>query len=242
MTTNNSLDISLIVPAYNEEESIKECVEEANGVLENLKRSYEIIVIDDGSTDETFKRLMETKKTVPFLRAIRFDHNLGQSAAIAAGIDNSHGDIILTIDADMQNDPADIPKLLDIMDKWDAVCGWRKKREDSFVCRASSVIANTVRNWLSNETIRDTGCGLKAFRREYLKRIKLFTGMHRFLPTLMRLEGARVTEIPVNHRPRLKGVSKYGIGNRLFRGLRDLFAIRWMQSRYIRYKIKEKLE
>jgi len=237
-----SMEITLVVPAYNEEECIEDCVREADNVLAGLGRSYEILIVDDGSTDATYETLAALKKGYPALHVIRFLENQGQTAAMAAGFDHARGEIVFTIDADLQNDPADIPRLLEMIGEWDVVCGWREKRRDNWLRRISSRIANGIRNRLSHETIRDTGCTLKAFRREYLRRIKLFEGMHRFLPTLLRIEGARVTEIPVNHRPRFKGQTKYGVWNRVFKSLRDLFAVRWMQARHIHYEIRDEIK
>jgi dolichol-phosphate mannosyltransferase len=242
MANDDRIELSLVIPAYNEEQSIEPCVREANGVLAGLGKRYEIVVVDDGSTDGTFERLRALKKDVTALRAVRFARNRGQTTAMAAGFEHARGEIIVTMDADMQNDPADIPRLLEKMDEWDVVCGVRAGRRDSFVRKASSAVANTVRNRLTHESIRDVGCTLRAMRARHVRRIKLFEGMHRFLPTLLKLEGARVVEIPVSHRPRTKGANKYGIGNRLFKGLRDLFAVRWMQSRYVRYEVKEEIE
>ena len=242
MANETKVELSLVIPAYNEEETIEECVREADGVLARLGRPYEILVVDDGSTDGTFERLRALKRGVSALRAIRYRENRGQTTAMAAGFENARAEIIVTIDADMQNDPADIPRLVDRLGDYDVVCGVREKRRDSFVRKASSTIANSVRNRLTHENIHDVGCTLRAFRAAYLRRVKLFEGMHRFLPTLLRLEGARIVEIPVRHRPRLKGKNKYGIGNRLFKGLRDLWAVRWMQSRYIRYRVEEEIE
>jgi len=241
MTNNDQIELSLVIPAYNEEQSIEGCVREADGVLSKLGLRCEILVVDDGSTDGTFERLRALKRSVPALRAVRFRENRGQTTAMAAGFDHARGDIVVTMDADMQNDPADIPALIERMGEWDVVCGVREGRQDTFVRKASSAIANSVRNRLTHEHIRDVGCTLRAYRREYLRRIKLFEGMHRFLPTLLKLEGARVIEVPVKHRARTKGANKYGIGNRLFKGLRDLSAVRWMQSRYIRYEVKEEI-
>jgi len=235
------VELSLVIPAYNEEQSIETCVREADEVLARAGKRYEIIVVDDGSTDGTFAMLRALKTSIPALRAIRFTKNRGQTTAMAAGFEHARGNIIVTMDADMQNNPADIPRLLEKMSEWDVVCGWRERRRDTFVRKASSAIANTVRNRLTHESIRDVGCTLRAYRAEYLRRIKLFEGMHRFLPTLLRLEGARVIEVPVSHRPRLQGKNKYGIGNRLFKGLRDLFAVRWMQDRYVRYDVEEEI-
>lgn len=233
--------VSLVVPAYNEAASISECVREAAGVLDQYGADYEILVVDDGSTDGTREVLRQLRQTMPRLRAICFRQNCGQTAAFDAGFRNARGEIVVTMDADLQNDPADIPKLLDALKDWDVVCGVRAKRCDNLVRRVSSRIANCVRNRLSHESIKDVGCSLRAIRRKFLVRLKLYEGMHRFLPTLLRLEGARVTEVPVNHRPRLRGQAKYGVWNRLFKGMRDLMAVRWMQRRWIRYEIEEEI-
>ncbi len=233
--------LSLVLPAFNEEESVEDCVLEADRILAGTGMRYEILVVDDGSTDATFEKLRSLGECLPDLRAVRFRRNRGQSAALAAGIECARGYVVVTMDADGQNDPADIPRLLEKLDEYDVVCGVRSRRRDNFVRRASSVIANAVRNSMTRERIVDTGCSLKVFRRSFLDRIKFFNGMHRFLPTLLRLEGARVVEVPVNHRPRRAGTTKYGIGNRLFRGLRDLFAVRWMQDRHIEYEISEEI-
>ena len=242
MTDDDRIELSLVIPAYNEEQSIEACVREADGVLSRLGTRYEILVVDDGSTDGTFERLRPLKKSILALRAVGFKEHKGQTTAMAAGFAHARGEILVTMDADMQNDPADIPRLLEKMGEWDVVCGVREKRRDSFTKKASSAVANSVRNRLTHERIRDVGCTLRAYRAGYVRRIKLFEGMHRFLPTLLKLEGARVVEIPVSHRARTRGTGKYGIADRLFKGLRDLFAVRWMQSRYIRYEIKEEIK
>ncbi|MHC5035624.1 MAG: glycosyltransferase family 2 protein [Planctomycetota bacterium] len=238
-----AVEISLVIPAYNEEAVIAPCLEELATVMASeVARPYEVIVVDDGSADGTFDVLKRHKEQMPELVVLRFDSNHGQSAAFDAGLKAARGDIIVTMDADMQNDPKDIPLLLQQIERWDVVCGVRQKREDSFVRRTSSRIANWVRNKLTGDQIRDVGCSLRAFRAEAVRDLHLYTGMHRFLPTLLKLDGWTVTEVPVNHRPRTKGEAKYGIHNRLFRGLRDLFAVRWMRSRWLRYKIVEKIE
>ncbi len=234
--------ISIVIPAYNEEACIADCVREARDVLVGMKRIFEILVVDDGSADATFARLRDLKQEVHELRVLRFKSNFGQTAAMDAGFRHARGEIVVTLDADMQNDPADIPKLLEKLADFDVVCGVRTNWADSAIRKLSSRIANGVRNRLTRERIADTGCTLKVYRRAFLERVKLYEGMHRFLPTLLRLEGARVTEVPVNHRHRRGGESKYGIGNRLFKSLRDLFAVRWMQRRHINYEIGEELE
>ena len=234
--------LSLVVPAYNEQECIADCIAELRAVLLGIGRPFEILVVDDGSADETFDILRGLKETMPELRVIRFDANHGQTAAMAAGFEHAQGAIVVTTDADAQNDPADIPTLLDKMNDWDVVCGIRTDRADNFLRRASSRIANAVRNWVTGDCIADTGCTLRAYRREFLTRLKLFEGMHRFLPTLLKLAGARVTEVPVRHRPRLRGQSKYGVWNRLFKGLRDLLAVRWMKKRWLHYRVKETID
>jgi glycosyltransferase involved in cell wall biosynthesis len=170
---------------------------------------------------------------------IRFDANHGQSAALDAGFRALRGEITVTLDADLQNDPADIPRLLEALDRADLVNGVRIKRRDSLVRKISSRVANGFRNWATRESVTDVGCSLRAMRSSYLREVKLYRGMHRFLPTLLRMEGATVTEVPVNHRMRRHGVSKYGISNRLFVGIVDVFAVRWMQNRVLRYRIEE---
>ena len=173
------------------------------------------------------------------MRLIRFGHNHGQTAAFAAGFDKARGDIIVTMDADLQNSPSDIPLLLTAIKDYDVVCGWRHKRNDPWIKKISSKIANSVRNSLSEESIADTGCSLKAFRRVCFKNIKLYNGMHRFFPTLMKMEGFSVTQVKVGHYPRIHGHSKYNIRNRLFASFKDLLAIRWMKKRQINYDIIE---
>ena len=233
--------LSVVIPVYNEEECIGECVREVFGVMDGLGEPYEVIVVDDGSTDGTVERLRALRTRYPLLRVVRIQKNSGQTAAMDAGFRHGRGELIAALDADLQNDPADIPKMVAMMKDWDVVCGVRAKREDSFLRRASSRIANWTRNKLTHENITDTGCTLKVIRASYAKRLKLFTGMHRSLPTLLRMDGARVTEIAVNHRARFKGRSKYGTWGRLFRGIHDLFGVRWMQSRRLRYEVGEEL-
>lgn len=234
-------EISIVIPVYNEEENLPILAAEIRAALEGTGRSYEILWVDDGSTDGSLAALAGLAVRDPRSRVLRLRRNAGQSAALAAGFRNTRGEIVVTLDADLQNDPADIPRLLAELPGWDLVSGVRTRRRDSWVRRISSWIANGVRNWATDERITDVGCSLKAYRAEYLCRVPMFTGMHRFLPTLVRLDGARVKEIPVNHRPRLHGKTKYSIGNRLFRSIDDLFAVRWMQRRFIDRHLMEEI-
>ncbi len=235
--------LSVVIPAFNEEEVIQPCLVELEEVLAGDGiREYEVIVVDDGSTDATFDLLRDMRSRMPHLRLLRFSENNGQSAAFDAGFRAARGEVIVTMDADMQNDPRDIARLLGMTDEWDVVCGYRRERRDSVVRRLSSSIANSVRNRLTGENIRDVGCSMRAMRTDMLDGLVLYAGMHRFLPTLLRMNGATVTEVAVNHRPRELGTPKYGIGNRLFRAIRDLAAVRWMQARRLHYTISETIE
>jgi dolichol-phosphate mannosyltransferase len=233
------IDLSLVIPVYNERDNLEPLVGEIAGSLAGTGWRYEVILVDDGSSDGSDAVLARLGKRHPELRVIRFARNAGQTAAIDAGFHRARGEVVVTLDADLQNDPADIPRLVRELDGWDAVVGVRATRRDSFVRRVSSRIANYVRNRLSDETITDTGCSLKAYRREALATLKLYRGMHRFLPTLLKMEGRRVRELPVGHRPRVHGDSKYGIGNRLVPSFVDLLAVRWMKKRALRYEVKD---
>ncbi len=235
---DRGLNLSVVIPLYNEEDNLEQLHERLHIVLSRLEISYEIIFVDDGSEDRSAEILRKLSSIDSHVRVITFEANAGQSAAFDAGFARARGEIVITLDADLQNDPADIPRVLDAMSRYDVVCGWRVKRNDPWIRRVSSRIANGVRNALSQETIRDTGCSLKGFRREHLAKLKLYDGMHRFLPTLLKMEGCSVIELPVNHFPRFAGKSKYGIRNRVFRSFRDLFAVRWMKARQLRYRIK----
>jgi len=226
--------LSLVVPARNEEQNLPELVAEIRAALDPIRPDWELLLVDDGSTDGTLGVMRCLLAEEPRIRVLRHLRNAGQSAAVALGFRCARAPIVVTLDADLQNDPADIPRLLAELDRgFDVVSGVRVERRDGWVRRASSRIANAVRNRATDESITDVGCSLKAYRAEFLVHLPMFTGMHRFLPTLVRWNGARVTEIPVRHRPRRHGVGKYGIGNRLFRALADLFAVRWMRTRWI---------
>jgi glycosyltransferase involved in cell wall biosynthesis len=226
--------LSIVVPLFNEEENLRPLEREIVAALAPLGEPYELLFVDDGSTDGSHDALTAIAGGNPSVRILRHRRNAGQSAALAAGFRAARGAIVVTLDADLQNDPADIPRLLAKLDEgFDAVSGVRRNRRDSWTRRVSSRIANGVRNWATDESITDVGCSLKAYRLEFLADLPMFSGMHRFLPTLVRWNGARLAELDVHHRPRLHGVAKYGIGNRLFRALADLFAVRWMRTRWI---------
>jgi glycosyltransferase involved in cell wall biosynthesis len=235
-------EISIVIPVYNEEESLPLLAAEIHGAMSPLGRPYEVIYVDDGSTDGSAGVLRELARQDPAVRVVRQRRNAGQTAALDAGFRFARGGIVVTLDADLQNDPADIPRLLDAMDGYDVVSGVRADRRDSWVRKASSRIANRVRNRFTHDDVTDVGCTLRACRAEFLRDIPVFTGMHRFLPTLLAMAGARKTEIPVNHRPRLHGEPKYNISNRLWRALADLFAVRWMQKRWIDRRLSEEID
>lgn len=231
---------SIIIPVKNEEDNIAPLVDEIISVLGTNLQKLEIIFVDDGSEDDTLSRIKQKAKEVSVVRWISFDRNYGQTAAFDAGLKAARGELLVTMDGDLQNDPADIPMLEKNIDAADMVCGYRKKRHDNIIRRLSSKIANGVRNWITHENIIDVGCSLKMMRKECLENVKLLEGMHRFLPTLVKMEGYQVIQVPVNHRPRKFGKTKYGISNRLFKGLMDLFMVRWMQRRHLHYVNKEK--
>lgn len=235
------IEISVVVPVYNEEENLPVLVPQIAEVLKPLGKTYEMIFVDDGSRDQSRRLLKEMVSQYPQIRILGFKKNCGETAAGAAGIKEARGRIVITIDADLQNDPKDIPRMLDYLKEYDMVTGWRQKREDSWVKRITSRIANRIRNSLSGEEIQDSGCTFRAYKRECLREIKLYKGMHRFLPTLVKMEGYRVIEIPIAHHPRKFGVSKYTTWNRMWRAFIDLLAVKWMKSRHIHYEIEERI-
>lgn len=241
---NSYPDLSVVIPIYNEAENLDPLLTELTGVLKNLNKSYEIICINDASTDGSLQVLKDLKPLYPELRILSHTINSGESAGQATGFRYSRGDIIITMDGDMQNDPGDIPKMLKALsDEVACVCGVRKVREDNVVRRISSYIANTFRNFMTGDAISDAGCTFRAIRRSALKEMVVFNGMHRFLPSILRAQAYRVVEIPINHRPRFAGRSKYGIGNRLWRGILDCFAMRWYKARAVRGdRVEEKAD
>ncbi len=237
-----SPEISLVIPVYDEELNLEPLAGEIRQAMQAVARPYEVVFVDDGSTDRSLDVLLSLARRDPALRVIRQDANRGQSAALDAGFRHARGAVVVTLDADLQNDPADIPLLLAPLDRFDVVCGVRARRRDSWVRRVSSGIANAVRNRLTGESVTDVGCTLKAYRTEYLRRVAVWNGMHRFLPTLLRMEGARVTEVDVGHRPRRFGKPKYNIRNRIWRATTDLMGVRWLQSRWIDRRQAEEIE
>jgi dolichol-phosphate mannosyltransferase len=226
--------VSVIVPVYNEEENVPILQAELRAALRAI--DHEVIFVDDGSADHTVERI----EAAPNLRVIRFEKNAGQSAAMYAGLQAARGAVLVLIDGDLQNDPADIPKLLsEISSGADLVCGYRALRRDTRAKRITSRIANAVRSRYTKDGVRDTGCTLKAMRRECVSALIPFKGMHRFIPALIKNAGYRLVEIPVNHRPRRFGQTKYGLGNRAVRATADMFGVRWLLSRRLNYKIRE---
>lgn len=230
---------SFVIPIHNEASNLEPVLVELHAVVTKLDDQVEVLCVDDGSTDHSRQVLLQLKERLPYLKLIFLDGNYGQSAAFDAGIRQATGEVIITMDADGQNDPADVFTLLRYYPEYDVVIGSRQQRQDTLVKRLSSRIGNAVRNVLTRENITDTGCSLKVFQGQLLQQVALFAGMHRFLPTLCRMHGARVKEIPVTHRPRLSGRSHYGIHNRAWRGLLDTLAVRWMLQRALRYRIEK---
>jgi len=227
--------LSVVVPLFNEEDNVVRLVDEICQALAG--RDFEIVLVDDGSGDQTVARIPRR----PEVRVLEFEKNTGQSAAMHAGIHAARGAIIATMDGDLQNDPADIPRLLEELEKgFDLVCGYRAKRKDTFFRRLQSRVANFVRSRFTGDGVRDTGCSLKAMRRDCREALIPFKGMHRFMPALIKGMGYRISEVPVNHRPRVAGVSKYGFGNRVWRATRDMFGVKWLLSRQFQIRLKHR--
>jgi len=229
--------LSIVVPVHNEQENVGPLIGEVFEALADFPGGVELVIVDDGSTDGTLARLQEGARRDPRIRLARFRRNLGQTAAMAAGFRLARGRAVATLDGDLQNDPKDVPALVALLNDWDVVCGVRTRRQDRWIKRISSRIANGFRNWATGDDIVDTGCTLKAYRRQWLDRLELYHGMHRFLPTLLKMQGARVTQVPVRHRPRLRGQTHYGTWGRLVKGLADVWAVRWMQRNHIDYAV-----
>jgi glycosyltransferase involved in cell wall biosynthesis len=237
------VDLSVVIPVYNEEENLPHLWPELRSVLEPIGCVFEVVFVDDGSRDRSAELIRGFREADPRVRLVRLKANAGETAATDAGFKAARGRLVVTMDADLQNDPHDIPELLAHLDRWDAVTGWRANRGDgdSVGRRVSSTVANRARNWISDESVRDSGCTFRAFRRECLRGLVLYRGFHRFIPTLLKMRGYRVLEVPVRNRPRRFGQSKYGVLNRVFVATADLLVVRWMKNRMLRYEVAEDL-
>ncbi len=230
--------VSVVVPVYNEQECIETSIRELSAVMRSLGRPFEIVCVDDGSRDGSGDILKGLKnRDIPELVLLRLEPNSGQSAAFGVGFRQARYDVTVTIDADGQNDPADIPRLLAGLDGVDLCCGYRAKRQDTWTKRLASRIGNRARNRLLGGRIIDTGCSLKAFRTEQVRYLMMVDGMHRFLPNLCVMQGAQVKQIPVNHRPRTLGVSKYTNFGRFLKTVPDLLAVCWIKKRTRRFNV-----
>src|SRR4030043_970099 len=238
---NEQIEISVVVPVFNEEGNLPVLIPTLVEVLKGLGRSYEMIFVDDGSADGSRRVLREMASQYPLIKVLRLKENRGLSTALVAGMREARGKKIVTLDSDLQNDPADIPRLLEYLDRYDMATGWRQERQDQWLKRMSSKIANAVRNGVSGESIQDSACTLRAFKKECFEEIPLFNGMHRFFSTLVKMEGYRIVEVSVSHHPRKFGKSKYNIRNRMVRSFIDLLVVRWMKSRRVHYEIEERI-
>ena len=232
------VELSLVAPVYDEVDNLEPLLRRVVEVFGD-RMMWELVLVDDGSRDGSAERIRALAERDPRVVGAFFARNCGQTAATCAGLQLARGALIATLDADLQNDPGDLLAMLAALGDHDAVVGYRMKRRDTFVRRASSRIANRIRNWISKDSIRDTGCSLKLFRARAIQNLPLFEGMHRFLPTLLRYHGFSVVEYPVSHHPRVAGTSKYGVMNRAFRALKDLLAVRWMRARRILLPLRE---
>ena len=233
--------LSVVFPVFNEEENVPILLDQIARALDAQRWTYEIVAVDDGSSDRSLSVLRDLRSRYPALRILALEKNSGQTAALDAGWRAARGLFVVSLDADLQNDPADIPRMMARLEEsgTDMVIGVRVNRQDTVARKIQSKIGNAVRNWITGDRITDTGCSLKLVRAKAIERVRLFTGMHRFLPTLVRMQGYKVIEMPVNHRPRQFGVSKYGAMNRAFRGLADCLAVRWMAKRNLQYRVRE---
>ncbi|MFO1077089.1 MAG: glycosyltransferase [Planctomycetota bacterium] len=234
--------VSVIVPLRDEQDNVGPLLAELAATMPEVGE-YEVVLVDDGSRDGTLAaaRAWKADHAAAWLRVLRLARNAGQSAAVMAGAEAARGAILATLDGDMQNDPRDLPAMIARVraGEVDGVFGVRRKRQDTFVRRMSSRIANRVRNWITGDAIADAACGIKVVRRSFFLRVPRFVGMHRFMATLVRYAGGRIAEVDVHHRPRAAGVAKYGIGNRMLRGLRDCFAVRWMRTRVLQHEVAD---
>jgi glycosyltransferase involved in cell wall biosynthesis len=235
----HDVDISVLLPVYNERDNLAPLIEEIAAALRQV--THEIVAVDDGSTDGSRDELLRLRGLFPQLHVVTLGGRSGQSAALVAGLDAARGDVIVTMDADGQNDPADIPRLLELRGNGNltAVVGVRANRSVGRWKRMQAWVANRVRDWITGDAVRDTGCALRIISKDHMLRLPRFRGMHRFVPTLLRLQGVQVIETPVADRPRRYGRSKYGMWNRVWVGWTDAWAVRWMRSRRLTYRLSE---
>ena len=231
--------LSAVVPAYNEIANLEPLLAELCAALEGTGQSFEVVLVDDGSADGSPEWMLGRAALDPRIVPVLLERNAGQSTALAVGIGRARGAVIVTLDADLQNDPADLPRLLAALENADVVSGIRQDRQDDWLRRFSSRVANATRRAVLRDPVTDIGCSFKAYRREALEGLPLFVGAHRFLPALCVFRGARFAEVPLRHRARRHGTSKYGLHDRLWRGIYDLIGVRWLKSRLLRYHIRE---
>ena len=234
--------LSIVLPVFNEVESLGPLWQELYAVLPSLAESVEVIFVDDGSTDGSAEVLRRLAKEDPRIRLIRFEANAGLSASFYAGLRAARGRIVATMDSDLQSDPRDIPMLMKYLDDADAVVGWRQVRHDSWLKRMSSRIANGIRKAVSGDYVQDSACSLRVMRLPCVSAMPPYTGMHRFMPTLLKIAGFRVVQVRVNHRARKFGRSKFGVSDRAFSAFADLLVVRWMMHRRLRYRVAERLD
>lgn len=233
------MELSVVVPVFNERDNIYPCIKKVKNAMSKNFKEFELIFVDDGSFDGTYDALEKAKKEYDFVKVYHFTENNGQSAALDAGFQKAKGKLILMMDGDLQTDPEDVYKLLNFIPEYDFVNGKRAIREDGFKRKLASKIGNGFRNFVTRDNIEDTGCPLKLFKKEVSDKIKMFNGMHRFLPTLAKYNGFKVIEVPVNHFDRVYGESKYKVFGRGFKAFKDVFAVRWMKNRVLKWEIEE---
>jgi glycosyltransferase involved in cell wall biosynthesis len=238
---SNQEKFSVVLPVYNEQDNLETLFAEIRRAADSTGRPWEAVFVDDCSTDRSLEIIRGLAERHPEVRYVAFAQNRGQSAAFCAGFDAADSQVVVTMDSDLQNDPADIPKMLAAFgDECEMVVGWRAKRKDTLVKRLSSKIANAIRDWFTDDGVHDTGCSLKVMRADMLRRLPRFKNMHRYFPILMKMQGARIREVKVNHRERFSGVSKYGTLDRAMAGIYDLIGVQWLIKRHIDYAVKEK--
>ncbi|MGE4195157.1 MAG: glycosyltransferase family 2 protein [Pseudodesulfovibrio sp.] len=238
---SNAEKFSVVLPVYNEQDNLRTLFSEIRTAADSTGRPWEAVFVDDCSTDDSLNIIRQLADEFEEVRYVAFAENRGQSAAFCAGFDAVESDIVVTMDADLQNDPADIPDMLAAFgDGCEMVIGWRAKRRDTFIKRISSRIANKIRDSIVDDGVHDTGCSLKVMRADMLGKLPRFKNMHRYFPILMKMQGARIREVKVNHRERGAGVSKYGTLDRALAGIYDLIGVKWLIKRHIGYTVKEK--